>query len=365
MAESNNFVKSKILSMIKSSGMTGAQRTTKHSKLLAALLLLIIPVSLVMTIFPGLVFYGNQIEIMIFLIVLSSSFLLVFGYLFSSVVKEIYIVTVVVLLSLFILVSSTFVDVNIVPFLVVPLLLCAIFLSTRITISVVIFDLLGILILPTYVFKDGFSMKVVWGMAFVIVAGFLLVLVIKYREQLQKAHKEAIGEGEKQFRALLNTTTDSIVTIDPNGIIQQINENVTKTLGYEAADLVDLHLSALIQDIPKKFPKKHILKSSRGAKEKKVDVLKTTAELMCKSKMKDPVPTEVTFAPWKSDRGISFTVIIRNISERKEMFEKITDRNRELEKLNKIMLGREEKMMQLKGELSDLKVRNDNTKENN
>lgn len=287
----------------------------RQTRLLATLLLSIIPVSLVVTIFPGLIFYGNTIEIIVFLIVLVSAFLLVLGYIISSSLDRLYIILSIIGISSFIIFVASVIDVNLLPFLVVPLLLCAIFLSAKTTLAIMGIDLVGILVVPTYVLGEGMDIKVFWGFNFILVTSFLLLVVIRHRRKLELNHQLAVSESEKHFLSLADTATDAIVTIDKDGKVISINKSTTEIFHYQLHEIAGKHISVLVPSIPKDFPKE----TSFRKDDQSIDILHKTFEVNAISKGNGAIPVDITFAPWQTQEGLFFTSILRDISHRKQI----------------------------------------------
>lgn len=218
----------------------------RHSRLLASLLVFIIPVSLVITIFPGMIYYGNTLEVILFLVVLISSFLLVLGYLLSSSITQQHVVLAVIGISTFIIFSAAIVDINLLPFLVVPLLLCAIFLSARATILIILLNLVGILLIPLYVMGESLSGKVFWGFNFTLIISVLLLIVIRHRNKLELSQRLLVREGKKQYRSILASTKDAILTLRETGEIVTWNKQAEYMFGYSKAEVRGEYITRLI-----------------------------------------------------------------------------------------------------------------------
>ncbi|MBN2015292.1 PAS domain-containing protein [Candidatus Dojkabacteria bacterium] len=295
----------------------------RHSRLLATLLTLVIPVGLVLTVFPGLTLYGSTMEIIVSLIVLVSSFLLVLGYILSTSVRHSQITIAVIGLCSFVIISAALVDINLLPFLVVPLLLSAIFLSAKVTIILMFLNLVGVLLVPTYILGGTISTKIFWVFSFLLVASFLLLNIIRYRTRLEQSHRQLMTEGKRQFTSVAQKTKDAIITIDAIGKVISFNKAAEDIFKYLSEDIQGSHISELCPQIPEKFPKDHTIKIEERGEIKITDILDKTLELNGKRRDGGVFPIMISLASWKTEDGLFYTVIVRDLSEKRKMEQEI------------------------------------------
>jgi PAS domain S-box-containing protein len=62
-------------------------------------------------------------------------------------------------------------------------------------------------------------------------------------------------QAERQYRAVVETATDAIVTIDAASVIQLVNPAVSKIFGYEPSELIGQPLTVLM---PARLADRHL-----------------------------------------------------------------------------------------------------------
>jgi len=162
----------------------------------------------------------------------------------------------------------------------------------------------------------------------------------------RKLKDAAIFESSEQIRLLLENSADAILLTHPRGNILRANAATSKIFGYSEeeimmtgrATIVDLADPRLEQALEERDRTGHF----RG-------------ELTGKRKDGTKFPIYLSSSIFKTKGGEKLTsMIIRDITEQKRAEETIKERIAELEKFNKFMIGRENKMIILKKEINEL-----------
>jgi len=129
--------------------------------------------------------------------------------------------------------------------------------------------------------------------------------------ELKKA-EDIVRKSERRYRRLFETAIDPIIVLDPKGFFVDINERVTKLLGYSKKDLIG-----------KRFDKIGIL--SKGSAEKTRNNFKRRIagedigpyEVKIVAKTGEMIPAEVNANPLYDDKKvIGDLIILRDIRER-------------------------------------------------
>ncbi len=81
----------------------------------------------------------------------------------------------------------------------------------------------------------------------------------------RKAIAEQLREGEKNYARLIETMSDGLGAVDPNGIITFVNKAFKDILGYSEKNAIGKHVSILFDEEGLKRYKKQLLEREKGA----------------------------------------------------------------------------------------------------
>ncbi len=142
---------------------------------------------------------------------------------------------------------------------------------------------------------------------------FLIIACLRgQREMRQIAENTAqLDASEARYRAVTNSASDAIITIDKTGRILFVNRAAEKIFGYRDDELIGENLSILTtEDIPPgpAAESPDILPLSTYA-----PILDITASRKDGSKF----PIEISFGEFDKDGNRLFTAVIRDVTERK------------------------------------------------
>jgi PAS domain S-box-containing protein len=173
---------------------------------------------------------------------------------------------------------------------------------------------------------DKASLNTMAGISFILVSALLaLILVIlginRYVSERQRAEKTlreaqaAISEREARMRALVETAPDGILTVRTNGKIETVNAVVEKLFGRAAAGCeVD-------QFIPGFLIESAHTELKRGERRN----FGSTREVVGLLADGTKVPLEVSLSVVNLGTQEVYTGIVRDITERKEVEERVKD----------------------------------------
>jgi len=152
--------------------------------------------------------------------------------------------------------------------------------------------------------------------------------------------------------SIVKSIPEAVCSIDLNGNIVSWNEGAEKMLGYKKEEIIGKHITVTIPDELAQKELEHCIgtlnaegffrgyESVRLAKDGRI------------------VPVEITAVALKDDKQniVSYTSIMRDITERKQAEEEIKRRIKELEDFYHMAVGRELRMKALKEEIEKLNV---------
>lgn len=124
---------------------------------------------------------------------------------------------------------------------------------------------------------------------------------------------------EKKFRTILDTAKDAILSINEDRKIILFNNAAQRIFGYLRKEILGKHLSLLV---PPQHGDHHLY-LERFLEEKDPGVLGKTLSLMALRKNGEEFPIEMGLSYLDMDPGVTFTAIIRDVSEQKKMEKKL------------------------------------------
>jgi PAS domain S-box-containing protein len=130
---------------------------------------------------------------------------------------------------------------------------------------------------------------------------------------------------EERFRALAETANDAIITSDERGRIVYLNGSAQRLFGYTAGEAVGQPLTLLM---PERFHEAHERGLRRFLSTGEARVVGRTVELAGRRRDGSEFPVELSLAASRAADGVSFTAIIRDITERKQA-EALLERHRQ------------------------------------
>ena len=129
-----------------------------------------------------------------------------------------------------------------------------------------------------------------------------------------------LAESEERFHTLANTASDAIIIINSQGMIVFWNQATERIFGYSSPEMQG---KSLAQIMPSEFRKDHADAIKRRTQTEKTRTIGKIAEVVGIHKTGSEVPLELSLSNWKTNDEVFYTAIIRKISERKELEEKI------------------------------------------
>jgi PAS domain S-box-containing protein len=145
--------------------------------------------------------------------------------------------------------------------------------------------------------------------------------------QLEQTEK-ALLESNERLRSIVETANDPIIGADSLGNIITWNSAATRTFGYSAEEVMNQPVTMLMSE-PFALLHEHAMK--RAVASGDLYYAKRVREAAGRKKDGTEFPIEVSLSAWKTQQGVFFTGIVRDITERKRQGEELRKVNEELE----------------------------------
>ncbi len=140
---------------------------------------------------------------------------------------------------------------------------------------------------------------------------------------------ESLEHSEEQFRSVVETAIDAIITVDRQGMIIFWNPQAEQMFGYAANEMIGKPVATIM---PERFRQKHKRGINRATSSRKHKIAGNVHELVGLRKDGSEFPLELSLANWETKEGTFFTAIIRDISERKQAERALHEAHNELER---------------------------------
>jgi len=145
-------------------------------------------------------------------------------------------------------------------------------------------------------------------------AGEFEKMRIQLRQHIGNLEDKLTGS-EQQFRAVMASANDAIISGEENGNIIGWNAAAQRLFGYSEAEIMGQPMTLLM---PERFRNLHDEGLSRVAAGGSPHVIGKTVELAGLRKDGSEFPLELSLAQWQASDGQFFTGIIRDITQRKQ-----------------------------------------------
>ena len=162
----------------------------------------------------------------------------------------------------------------------------------------------------------------------------------------RKQVEEALQESEEKYRLLFEAETDAILVLDAESKrFNDANNSALNMLGYSREEFLTLRLRDITAE-PEES-EKTLQKILTGE-------LTRVPERYYRKKDGTVFPVEVSAGTFNLKGRQIVIGAVRDISKRKKADQKLLEKMSELERLNRLFMGREERMIDLKREVNSL-----------
>ena len=164
-----------------------------------------------------------------------------------------------------------------------------------------------------------------------------------------KQAKLILIESEKKYRQLAETAKDAIMVLDLKGNVKYVNQESINLCGYTEEEILKMNVNDILSadNIP--------ISDNNFAKLITGDKSLFMYEIVFVTKKGDNIPVEIKSSLiTEQGKPSGVLIIARDITERKEAEKKLKKTNKELSAFNRLAVGRELRMIELKSEINEL-----------
>jgi PAS domain S-box-containing protein len=133
----------------------------------------------------------------------------------------------------------------------------------------------------------------------------------------RKRAEEAERASKERTRLIIETALDAVVTIDTTGAITGWSPRAEQTFGWRSAEVLGRSLADTI--VPWQYREAHRRGLERYLTTGEAAVLNTRLELSALHRDGHEFPIELAITPLETDKTISFSAFVRDITDRKRM----------------------------------------------
>jgi PAS domain S-box-containing protein len=156
-------------------------------------------------------------------------------------------------------------------------------------------------------------------------------LLLQAEIQERQQTEAALRENEQKLTGILDNADEAIISIDEQQQIQLFNQGAEKIFGYKAQEVMQKPLDILLPEAFQKIHRQHIHLFSHSTSISR-SMAERNSNVYGRRKNGEEFPAEASIAKLKTRKGLLFTVMLKDITERQEA-EKSLQRSEEQLKL--------------------------------
>lgn len=180
------------------------------------------------------------------------------------------------------------------------------------------------------------------------------VETLKRNLSLKFGAEDAANSSESVFLKIAASTLDAMIMIDSEGKVSFWNNAAESMFGYSANEAIGKPIYRLI--IPSPMHEAHMNGFENFKKTGSGPVIGKLVEVEAMRKDGSIFPVELSLSAVKTKEGWNAVGVVRDISKRKALAERLRTKLDELERMNNLMVGRELKMEELRKEVRRLRA---------
>ena len=206
--------------------------------------------------------------------------------------------------------------------------------------------------------RDGTAIPVSYSSRALRREGQLVGVVVAFRDKRPTlAAENRLRARERQFRVLIESAPDAMVVCDSAGRILMINRQTEAILGWHRDEVIGEPVEKLI---PERLRAGH--RADRRAFMSLPDMrpMGHSRDLLALTRDGRELPVEISLSPIEHGGEVQVVAAMRDVSERRRAeqllreSDELRDRIREAERLNRLAMDRERRILELKAEVNAL-----------
>ena len=138
----------------------------------------------------------------------------------------------------------------------------------------------------------------------------------------------------KQIAEILDASADAIISVDDRGMVRRFNRGAEAVFGYRSSEIIGRPLDILIPERFRKDHRGHMAKFDRATESSRL--MNERGEIYGLRKNGDEFPAEASIVRLEGDGKPVFTVIMRDVTERKEADAALREREAQLRQAQKM-----------------------------
>ena len=150
---------------------------------------------------------------------------------------------------------------------------------------------------------------------------------------------------------LLECFPDAAVLVDAEGKIVLCNQMTEMLFGYATGELVGQSIEVLM---PERFRGPHVEQRRQYTHHPTTRQMGRGLDLLGRRKDGVEFPVDIMLKPLEENGRRQVLAVIRDISERKQAEEALRREKEQLEQVNKVMMNREGRILELKRQVNEL-----------
>ncbi len=131
--------------------------------------------------------------------------------------------------------------------------------------------------------------------------------------ELRRA-EAAARRAEERARQLLEAAPDAMIVADQSGVIQAVNVQTERLLGYPRGELLGQSIELLVPDAERGA---HVAHRARFAADPALRPMGVERDLYARHKNGSEIPVAITLSPVGTEDGLLITAAVRDVSERR------------------------------------------------
>jgi len=168
----------------------------------------------------------------------------------------------------------------------------------------------------------------------------------------RKQTEESLKASEQKYRQLAETAKDVIMVLDLKGNVKYVNQEGIDLCGYSKEEILKMNIKDVLSE--DKIPLSDENFEKRIAGDKSLFMY----EIDFFNKKGNKIPVEIKSSLiTEQGKPAGILIIARDITERKQVQEELHKRLNDLETFNRISVGRELRMIDLKKEINEILVK--------